>query len=329
MMRKLAIVLCALSLNTWASGFRPEPEPADDFVHVDAATPVISVDGDAADTLDEVAGQKLTKEEAKDPVEDVVGTTCPQINNSSVYLSSLKAGATYTREAAFGTITRFSEAANRFIDRYPRAVSTAIAFAACAAHHYLTCSPLAMTEAGSQVVLSQATASGMAACAAVQAVACSSSAPAAVIQPKQTEVTQLVLPVGSCRTAMIRNYGKHRVSTRIWNVEEICTQFKIWISAHPGANLLHFAASKSYEGNLEDIVDADYEGADVDALDDEQNTPLMYAAALEKIDVIEILLARGANPAIKNKFGSTALSIAKARRYSNVVALLEKHGAIE
>jgi ankyrin repeat protein len=66
-------------------------------------------------------------------------------------------------------------------------------------------------------------------------------------------------------------------------------------------------------------------GAEIDARDrDGQATPLERAASWGRRDVVELLLARGANPALKDKNGKTALDLAVANGQDDVVAVLQK-----
>jgi ankyrin repeat protein len=52
-------------------------------------------------------------------------------------------------------------------------------------------------------------------------------------------------------------------------------------------------------------------------------TPLHYAAAANRIEVVKILLAHGADPKRKNANGKSALDIAQERRYRKLYQLLK------
>jgi ankyrin repeat protein len=64
-------------------------------------------------------------------------------------------------------------------------------------------------------------------------------------------------------------------------------------------------------------------GAEIDARDrDQRATPLERAASWGRKDVVELLLARGANPAVKDRDGKTALDLAIANGQSDIVSVL-------
>eukprot|EP01046_Picozoa_sp_COSAG06_P028242 COSAG06_NODE_2533_length_6711_cov_6.195705_6_plen_127_part_00 len=64
-------------------------------------------------------------------------------------------------------------------------------------------------------------------------------------------------------------------------------------------------------------------GAELDARDNSQYTPLMRAAWTGKTKICEMLLALGADPSLKNKDGKTALNYARQRNKPECAALLQ------
>jgi hypothetical protein len=65
-------------------------------------------------------------------------------------------------------------------------------------------------------------------------------------------------------------------------------------------------------------------GADVNAAAWRGGTPLTMAVAQEEVEVVRILLAKGANAAAKMQNGMTALDLAKKKNSTAIIALLEK-----
>ena len=57
-------------------------------------------------------------------------------------------------------------------------------------------------------------------------------------------------------------------------------------------------------------------------MDNDGNTALHYAAYCGKIQVVEALLNAGADKAVKNKFGKTALDEAQEKNHPAIVKLL-------
>jgi hypothetical protein len=67
-------------------------------------------------------------------------------------------------------------------------------------------------------------------------------------------------------------------------------------------------------------------GANINAVDDEGNTPLHEAALVGSVRGAEILVARGAKLNVKNKAGETPMSIAKESEHRRgVLKILKKH----
>ena len=57
-------------------------------------------------------------------------------------------------------------------------------------------------------------------------------------------------------------------------------------------------------------------GADVNAADNDGNTPLMHSVISENVKVIEILIENGANIEVKNAEGKTAYELAQEQGVS-------------
>lgn len=65
-------------------------------------------------------------------------------------------------------------------------------------------------------------------------------------------------------------------------------------------------------------------GADVNSLAKQKTTPLMAAANLGRIEIVKVLLEKGADPTVVNVKEMTALDLAKKRDHHQVVELLEQ-----
>jgi len=59
----------------------------------------------------------------------------------------------------------------------------------------------------------------------------------------------------------------------------------------------------------------------------ELSTPLHEACSTGQKDVVELLIAKGADMNAKNNKGQAALSLAKEQGHEEIVELLRKHGA--
>jgi hypothetical protein len=60
-------------------------------------------------------------------------------------------------------------------------------------------------------------------------------------------------------------------------------------------------------------------GADVNAIDQNERTPLMIAASIASDEIVQMLLAAGAKPEFINTAGETALSVAKSREVERII----------
>ncbi len=70
-------------------------------------------------------------------------------------------------------------------------------------------------------------------------------------------------------------------------------------------------------------------GADVDLQDERLDNPFLYAGAEGLLDVLRLVDAAGADPAITNRFGGTALIPACERGHVEVVRYLLEHTAVD
>jgi len=91
-----------------------------------------------------------------------------------------------------------------------------------------------------------------------------------------------------------------------------------------GQTALHMA---SMNGKVDIISILIARGAQVDAVDDQGITPLMLAAKDGQLDAVKALLAQGAKIEAQNKMGENALHIAGAHGKKDVVTELLERGA--
>jgi ankyrin repeat protein len=68
-------------------------------------------------------------------------------------------------------------------------------------------------------------------------------------------------------------------------------------------------------------------GADIDAQNDEGQTPLHTTTYMRRLEVIRVLLEHGANVRAEDKQGRTPFSLAKQYGYDEIMKLLSEHGA--
>ena len=92
-----------------------------------------------------------------------------------------------------------------------------------------------------------------------------------------------------------------------------------------GATPLMHASWQSHPEIVLILLDA---GADPNAVAKDGETALMHAVEGDAYEVVRILLRVGANPNVVAEEGYTALDIAKARRNSSIISLLEAAGAV-
>ncbi|CAM8979627.1 unnamed protein product [Rhodiola kirilowii] len=91
----------------------------------------------------------------------------------------------------------------------------------------------------------------------------------------------------------------------------------------PGFKLMYLAN----EGDVEGIKEQLDEGISVHFRDGDDRTPLHVAACQGYVEIVELLLSRGAEVDPKDRWGSTPLADAIHYKNSEVIQVLEKHGA--
>ena len=69
-------------------------------------------------------------------------------------------------------------------------------------------------------------------------------------------------------------------------------------------------------------------GVDINARDDDRQTPLAAAAIAGRVELIDLLIANGANVNLRDKAGRTALTQAVEAGHDEVAELLRQHGAV-
>lgn len=81
-------------------------------------------------------------------------------------------------------------------------------------------------------------------------------------------------------------------------------------------------------GDLETVAHLLDGGAQPDMiLDDTWETPLLVAASNGFLEIVKLLLARGANPNMSDKYGWSPLSCVQVKGFLDIVKVLEEHGA--
>ena len=93
--------------------------------------------------------------------------------------------------------------------------------------------------------------------------------------------------------------------------------------ANPDKNGWRAVHRASNKGHKDVVAFLGSRGADVNAVDDDQETPLHKAAYMGNASVCTTLLALGADPAAKNSDGMTALDWAREENETECVAVLE------
>ena len=93
--------------------------------------------------------------------------------------------------------------------------------------------------------------------------------------------------------------------------------------ASPDVNGRRAVRAASFRGHKDVVAFLGSRGADVNAVDNFQRTPLHWAAYYGRASVCTTLLALGADPAAKDKNGRTALDWARVHNKPECVAVLE------
>ena len=93
--------------------------------------------------------------------------------------------------------------------------------------------------------------------------------------------------------------------------------------ANPGERGRRAIHEASYKGHKDVVAFLGSRGADVNAVEDDQWTPLHFAAFRGRASVCTTLLALRADPAAKDRYGKTALDYARERNKPECVAVLE------
>lgn len=77
------------------------------------------------------------------------------------------------------------------------------------------------------------------------------------------------------------------------------------------------------DGRTQEAIGLIEEGVDVNGRTSGGHTPLIIAAGVGDVEVVKLLLARGADPGLRNDSGMTAEDVAKLNRYAEILALLQ------
>lgn len=108
-----------------------------------------------------------------------------------------------------------------------------------------------------------------------------------------------------------------------------------------GCTLLHLVIANSSYGKTTRKEQTEFliaNGADINATDNYNKTPLHYACSFNKIcgvwkdekeDIAKILITNGADVNARDIYGRTPLALAIRSRHEKTVKLLCEHGAIE
>lgn len=82
------------------------------------------------------------------------------------------------------------------------------------------------------------------------------------------------------------------------------------------------ASYRGYADIMELLIDA---GADINVVNKQENqTPLMYTADGGHVEACRLLLARGANRMLRDRYGRTAVDIARERGHNDIAMMIEQ-----
>ena len=96
-------------------------------------------------------------------------------------------------------------------------------------------------------------------------------------------------------------------------------------SRFEGQGVLHWACESAWAEGAERLLAA---GADLEAKDDQGNTPLALAVDAHAIELVDFLLHRGAEPNCENQWGQTPLQAAAEFGAFDIVRTLLRAGAL-
>ncbi len=106
-----------------------------------------------------------------------------------------------------------------------------------------------------------------------------------------------------------------------WAKDYVKRGKKLDIRGSNGGTALHIAAAKSFMRLADFLLD---HSVDVNLRDNDGHSPIFFAVRTGSIEMVELLIKRGADLHVKNKFDITLLDIAKDRAIPSIVWLLEE-----
>lgn len=94
-------------------------------------------------------------------------------------------------------------------------------------------------------------------------------------------------------------------------------QYDVTRRYEDGRTMLHVVARSADPGAPSIACALIARGADVNATDSDQNTPLHHAATIGAANTVHVLVDAGADKTLRNKDGETAFDIAEKHKYSH------------